>query len=255
MFWMAGNISICWNSNFYGHLKLIFKKLLMKYPLIALLFTFLSLNAFAQVHVGLSAGPNLSFWTWELKELHYVLGFEPAVGMRTVVLGEWQISPVLGVRAEVGAQVKANKKVRRLVFESDIIAGNFDGTPWTFRENYQYWEGSLLVQLSPFKKFRPLYLLAGGTAGRLENGWNKTSGSEAGNKSSSKTAIDVKDGNWNRAAFAADMGLGVNIPLGKLSILKVEGRFQYGLSQLAQTNDVDARVNSALFTLGYLHRL
>ena len=227
----------------------------MKHALIALLFIFLSPSAFAQVHVGLSAGPNLSFWTWELKELNYDLGFEPAVGMRTVVLGEWQVSPVLGVRAEVGAQVKANKIIRNLVFPSDIIAGDFDGTPWTFRDNYHYWEGSLLVQLSPLKKFRPLYLLAGGTAGRLESGWKKTSGSEAGNKSSSKTAIDVKDGNWNRAAFAADMGLGVNIPLAKVGILKTEGRFQYGLSQLDQTNDVDARVNSLLFTLGYLHRL
>lgn len=252
---MAGNISICWNNNFYGHLELVFKKLRMKHPLIALLFIFLSSNALAQVHIGLSAGPNMSYWTWELKELNFDLGFEPAMGMRTVVLGEWQVSPVLTVRAELGAQVKANKIIRNLVFEEDILAGNFGGTPWTFRDNYHYWEGSLLAQVSPLKKFRPLYLLAGGTAGRLENGWNKTSGSEAGNKSSSKTAIDVKDGNWNRAAFAADMGLGVNIPLGKLSILKVEGRFQYGLTQLAQTKDVDARVNSVLFTLGYLHRL
>jgi hypothetical protein len=232
-----------------------FQKPLMKHPLIALVFIFLSSNAFAQVHIGLSSGPNLSFWTWEIKAVHYDLGFEPAVGFRTVALGEWVVSPVLGVRAELGAQLKANKTIKNLVFPSDIIAGNFNGTPWKFREYYHYWEGSLLVQVSPLKKIRALYLLAGGTVGRLENGWKTTSGSEAGNKSSSRESIEVKDGNWNRTAFTADLGLGGNIPLGKYSILKVEGRFQYGLSQLAQSNMVDARLSSCILTVGYLHRL
>jgi len=227
----------------------------MKYLKIALFFSFFATHALAQVHIGLSAGPNLSFWTWEIKANYHDLGFEPAVGMRTVVLGTWQVSPVLGVRAEFGAQLKANKKIRNLVFPSDIIAGDFDGTPWKFRDYYHYWEGSLLVEVSPLKKIRPLYLLAGGTAGRLENGWKKTSGSEGGTKASGKESIDVKDGNWNRVALAADMGLGGNIPLGKYSILKIEGRFQYGLSQLAQSDEVDARLNSLLLTVGYLHRL
>jgi hypothetical protein len=230
------------------------KKLTMKHLLFALFFTFCSSHAYAQVRIGLSTGPNLSFWTWKIEALNWDLNLDPAVGTRTVVLGEWQVSPVLGVRTEMGAQFKANKDTRYLLFESDILAGT-PGSLWKFRENYLYWEGSLLAQISPLKKVRPFYLLTGGTVGRLVSGRRKSSGSETGIKHSSKGSIDVKDGNWNRLSITADMGLGGNIPLGKYSILKVEGRFQYGLSQLAKSNEVDARVNSVLFTLGYLHRL
>lgn len=227
----------------------------MKNLLLLLAFIFFSTNAFTQVSIGLSSGPNLSFWNWKLKAFNYDVNFDPAVGMRTVVLGEWQVSPILGLRAEVGAQLKANKMTRNLVFATDILAGNPQGSEWKFREHYHYWEGSLLAQISPLKKIRALYLLAGGTVGRLENGWEKTSGSETGIKHSSKESIDVKDSNWNRAAFAADLGIGGNIPLGKYSSLKVEGRFQYSLTNLAQSDEVDARVNPLLLTVGYLHRL
>ena len=220
-----------------------------------LFFSGLSTYAVAQIHLGLSVGPNQSYWQWELNALKHDLGFEPAWGLRTAVFGEWQLSPVWAVRAEVGAQIKANQMRKRLLFETDILAGNFNGTIFIFREHYQYWEGSLLAQVSPLKKMRSLYLLAGGTLGRLQYGWKTSRGSEAGNKFKNKSVVDVNDGNWNRMAVAADLGIGGNIPLDAHSKLKLEARFQYNFSNLAQSNDVDARVQSLLLTVGYLHRL
>ncbi len=222
-----------------------------------LIFSFacLATPAFSQFHLGLSAGANMSFWTWEIKSLGLDIDYEPAMGWRAAVLGEWQMNPMSGFRAEFGTQVKANKLTRNFVFPSDIIAGNPNGTPGYFREYFQYWEGSVLVQFSPVKKFSQVYILAGGTGGRLEKAWNRISGTESGQKFSSTNSIDVKDPNWNRNAFAADFGLGGNIPLGANSKIKVEARYQYSLSNLSNNDNVDASISPLLFNVGYMHRL
>jgi len=221
----------------------------MKNLLLAFVFIALSTPAFAQFHLGLSAGANMSFWTWEIKSLSWDIDYEPAMGWRAAVLGEWQMNPRLGFRAEFGTQVKANK-----------ISGHFQYPDMTTitataREYFQYWEGSALVQFSPVKKFRQVYILAGGTAGRLEKAWNKYSGTEGGKDFSSKNSIDIKDPNWNRNAFAADFGLGGNIPLGANSKIKVEARYQYSLSNLSNNDNVDASISPLLFNVGYMHRL
>ncbi len=228
----------------------------MKNLLLLLVFIFGTTPIFAQVHLGLSSGANLSFWKWGLKSIHHSIDFEPAMGGRFAVLGEWQMNRLLGFRAEFGAQIKANKMTKNLLFESDILAGNFNGTPAYFREYYQYWESSLLIQISPIKKIRAVYLLAGSTTSRLEQAWNKISGTEAGKKFSSTNSINIKDQDVNRIAFAADFGLGGNIPLGKNSKLKVEARYQCSFSNLSNNDNVEARINPLfLFNVGYLHRL
>ena len=189
----------------------------MKNLLFAFTFVSLATPVFSQFHIGLSAGANMSFWAWEIKSLDTDIDYEPAMGWRSAVLSEWQMNPILGLRAEFGTQVKANKRIQNLIFETDLLAGDFDGTPWAFREFFLYWEGSLLAQISPLKKCPQLYLLAGTTAGRLEKAWNTGKGSEAEMKHSSKNSIDIKGAKWNRNAFAADFGLGGNIPLGSNS--------------------------------------
>ncbi|MBC7775050.1 MAG: hypothetical protein H7246_06385 [Phycisphaerae bacterium] len=151
--------------------------------------------------------------------------------------------------------MKANKMIENFIFETDLLAGDLDGTKWVFREFYQFYEGSFLVQVSPIKKCRQVYLLAGGTAGWLALGWKTTKGSEAHIKHSSKSFIYLKDPSWNRNAFAADFGLGGNIPLGVNSKIKVEARYQHSLSNLSNYENVDASISSLLFNVGYLHRL
>ncbi len=218
-------------------------------------FAFLATPAFSQFHIGLSGGANMSFWTWELKLLGLDIDYEPAMGWRAAVLGEWQMNPMFGFRAEFGTQLKANKITRNFVFESDILSGNPNGTPGSYREFYQFWEGSLLVQFVPVKKFNYVYLMAGGTAGWLEKAWNKASGTESGQKFSTSNPIDIKDPNWNRSAFAADFGFGGNIPLGANSKIKVEMRYQYSLSDLIANNNAEASISPLLLNVGYLHRL
>lgn len=227
----------------------------MKHCLLTLLLAGSTTVLFAQYKLGLSTGVNTSFWQWEIKSLNHSIDYDPALGWHAAVLGEWQMNKLFGFRAALGLQVKANKMTKNLLFETDILAGNFDGSTWTFREFYQYLEGSLLTQVSPLKNFRQLYVLAGVSAGRLQSGWRRTVGYETEIKHSSKHSIDVKDGNRNRNAFAADFGIGGNVPLGANSNLKIELRFQPSLSSLAQSDDVNARVNPLLLNLGYLHRL
>jgi len=214
-----------------------------------LIFSFvcLAMPAFSQFHIGLSGGANMSLWTWHIKSLGFGIDYEPAMGWRAAVLGEWQMNPMLGFRAEFGTQVKANKS-GKFQFEDMVSTARA-------REYFQYWEGSALIQFSPVKKFSQVYLLAGGTAGRLEKAWRTVSGTEAGNKFSNKNAIDAKDPNWNRNAFAADFGLGGNIPLGPNSKIKVEARYQYSLTNLSANDNVDASISPILLNVGYLHRL
>ncbi len=227
----------------------------MKNSLLILAFTWLTSPAFAQFHLGFSSGANLSFWTRGINSLNFSSGYEPALGWRAAAIGEWQLSPSAVLRAELGSQIKANKTVRTLIFETDIQSGNFQGTPWTFYERYQYWEGSLLWQISPLKKAKPLYLLMGGTMGYLGQAWRKVKGAEESSYFSKKYPIDPSDSNWNRNAFALDFGLGGNIPLGKNSKIKVETRYQHSLLDLSTDNDLDTRTHSLLFNVAYLHRL
>ena len=219
----------------------------MKNLLLAFAFACLATPAFSQFHIGLSGGANWSFWTWKIKSLNTDIDYEPALGWRAAVLGEWQMNPILGLRAEFGTQVKANK-LSALEFTDMVSTATSHGY-------YQYWEGSMLVQCSPVKKFRQVYLLAGGTAGRLEKASNRLIRTEAGKEFSSKNSIDIKGPNWNRNAFAADFGLGGNIPLGPNSKIKVEARYQYSLSNLLANDNVDASISPLLLNVGYLHRL
>ncbi len=210
---------------------------------------------FAQFHIGLSTGANLSFWTWEIKSLNTDIDYEPAMGWRGAVLAEYQITPVFGARIEAGTQLKANKITRNLVFESGYPEGDLDRTSGVFREKYQFWEVSALAQIAPIKQFRQAFLLLGCTAGKLQKGWKTAKGLEAGMKFSKKESIDLSDPNWNRNAFAADFGVGGNFPLGANSLIKVEARFQYSLSNLSNSDNVNASVNPLILNVGYMHRL
>ncbi len=221
----------------------------MKKLPILLLCIGISASTFAQVYLGLSASANQSYWQWNIKTLGFDLGLEPALGYRGAVLGEWQVSPTAAVRAEFATQVKRNK-LSGLEFGD----GESRATAW---ESFQFWEGSLLLQLSPLKKLPHAYALIGASYGRIEKAWNvlKGSGPAFEGDERRKSDIDIKNGYYNRNAHAADFGIGNNFPLGKISSLKIEARYQLSLSNLSNTNNVDASVSSLLLSVGYLHRL
>jgi len=222
----------------------------MKNNILVFAFACLATPVFAQFHLGLSAGPNYSFWNWHIKSLNYDLEYEPAMGWRAGVLGEYQISPLIGVRAAFETQVKANK--------SEIMGiplVGYEEIEGVFREKFQYLESSLLIQVSPVKKFRQFYLLAGCTGGRLIKAWSHLKLSEGGETLPSRRNYNLGQEHWNRNAFAADMGLGMNMPLSKTSTLKVEARYQHSLSNLSKHENVDASVHSCFLNVGYLHRL
>jgi hypothetical protein len=229
----------------------------MKNLLLAFALAFLATPAYSQFHLGLSGGVNRSYWNWSLISPGTGINYQPATCWQAAVLGEWQLTPAWGLRAEFGTQVNGNVRKGKsgLIFEEDILTGNPQGNPYDFRDFYQFWEGSVLVQVSPFKKFRALYFVAGGTAGRLTNAWNKLSYTENGIARKSENSIDLSDPNWNRNAFAADFGMGGNIPIGAHSKLKIEARYQHNLSNLSKSGNVDARVNTLMLNVGYLHRL
>ena len=218
----------------------------MKNLFLVIAFACLANTSFAQFSIGLTAGGNASHLKWYLKSLDEDLGYENALGWRAALLSEWQVSPLLALRAEIAGQLKSHK----IKLESDIT--NHSGY---LRDHYQYWEGSLLAQVSPLKKIRQMYLLAGCTAGRLTKAWQKIDEGLVEGGSSIKRDLDLDENYFNRNAFAADFGIGGNIPLGAVSSLKIEGRYQLGLSNFSSHDNVEARNNTFIFSVGYLHRI
>lgn len=228
----------------------------MRYLILALFFNSFLPPASAQVHLGISAGANLSFWQWRIKSIGRNISYDPAVAWRTALLAEWQITPQIALRAETGIHTKANRMVSYLVFESDLLSGNSKGRKFQFRENFQYWENTLMIQVSPVKKVKNLYLLSGCSWSWLQNAWSKTKGSETGMDNITKrTPIDLQYPLWNRNAFNLDFGVGGNIPINKLSKVKIETRFSYNLSSLVNNIDVDTRIHPLFLNIAYLHQL
>lgn len=222
----------------------------MKNTILVFAFACLATPAFSQFHLGLSAGPNYSFWNWHIKSLNQNITFDPAMGFRAMALGEYQISPLIGIRAEIGTQIKANKRE----LSGNPITGDQE-LVGVHREKFQYLESSWLVQVSPVKKFRPLYLLGGCTTGWLAQAWSQANLKGGTETLDSRHTYNLAQEHWSRNAFAADMGLGMNLPLGKVSTLKVEARYQHGLLKLSTHENVDASVHSCFLNVGYLHRL
>ena len=219
----------------------------MKNLFFTLMLSCLAAPTFAQFSIGVSAGPNQSCWKWHGNSPNFDIKFDPAFSWRAGLMGEWQVSPLFVVRAEAGTQVKGNK--------SDFTDDN-GGDLGTGRMLYQFWEGSLLLQLAPIKGHRNVYALTGITAGRLTNSWwTIKKAMIEGKTSKQKILVKVKGSDYNRNAVAADFGLGGNIPISAAGSIKMEGRFQYGLSNFVKGSNVEARVSSFILSLGYLHRL
>jgi hypothetical protein len=220
----------------------------MQKLLFSIAFTFLVSTAFAQFSAGLAVGGNFSDLTWHLKPLNSDLGYDPALGWRAAVMGQWRFSSALAVRAEIAAQSKNSKTKVQL---TDGMGGpEIEGTA---RIHHFFTEGSLLLEWAPFSGMRSAYFLAGCTAGRFTQGhysYSKSLGLE-----NSNIDIDFEEAAYNRNAVAVDLGLGYNFALGSRNTLKVEGRYQHGLMDLSDHENVDASLNPFILQVGYLHQL
>lgn len=221
----------------------------MKNLLLAFAFACLAIPSFGQFSLGLSASVNNSYWKWHIISLNHDIDYKSDFGYRAALMGEYRFSRILTARAEFGTQKKANSLAIDVPDGTGInIAHGF------FNENYRFWEGSLLVQISPLKKVSPLYLLLGGTYGRLSNGWQHVEGVVfSDGKHVSK--IDLDPTQYNLNSVASDFGLGWNVQLGASNQIKIEGRFQYTLTDFSSHENVDAKASPLMLTVGYLHRL
>ena len=216
----------------------------MKHYLLLLLLFVASANAFGQFYLGVSAGPNLSFWKWDIKPIQTDVGYEPAIGGRAAITGALQINSWITTKAAFGMQLKANKV-------NDVL--HEDGTPaGPYHEYYQYLEGSLALEFSPLKKHRNFYLSAGLTYGWLQKAWYRATVSDGGTES---TVNKDKELDYlNKNAPNLDYGIGWRFPLKNGDRLDLQLYAQHNLSALDNSDNVDAWVRSVLLQVGYAHR-
>jgi hypothetical protein len=161
----------------------------------------------------------------------------------------------LKLRTELGTQIYANGERKSFIFESDFLSGDFDGSQYIYRENYQFWEASILAEMMPFKKISWLYFVAGATGGRLVKAWSSYRALEPDIEQLKGSAIDVNNDNWHRNSFAADMGLGGNIPISKSIKLKLESRFLYFFNELDDLDNVHSRISPVMLNLAFVYKL
>jgi len=215
--------------------------------LFPLLFLFGFTPVFSQGYFGLSGSANLSFWEWHIRSLDTDIDYQPAVGWRFGALGGIKFAPWIGLRAELATQMKSNK-IDDLEFSDMTSSG-------VYRERYQYWEGSLLVEVFPVKKLRSLYLMGGATTAYLGRARVKGCVTENGERKCLTSVVDLKEGFYRRNMTSFDWGLGYEFTLDAASRLRVEGRMQQGLEDFTTHDNVDASVRSVMLGVAYVHRL
>ncbi|MBN8678936.1 MAG: hypothetical protein J0M29_11980 [Chitinophagales bacterium] len=210
----------------------------------------------AQVSIGLSGGANYSSWKWEVDNLPTnSFDFQPAFGWRAALLAEIPLHKQLRLRTELGTQVYANGEERSFSFPDDFLNGDFDGSQYRYRENYQFWEVSVLAEVMPIRKISWLYVVAGATGGKLTKGWTSFKALEPDKEQLSGDPIDVKNDNGHHNSFAADLGLGGNIPLSKSIKLKLESRFLYFFNELDDLDNVHSRISPVMLNLACVYKL
>ncbi len=205
----------------------------------------------AQWATGLAGGANYTFWTWHFISLNDDLGLEPAPGWRAALTAEHQLSPALSLRVELANQ--AFRHGLEVEYSGGPYPSNVDLTP-TVHGVYNTFGGSLLARISPLPKQRNWYLLTGPTLAYIVDAWYRAPAwtVEGGSGSSArKLEIDLDQQKINRAQWLADFGLGYAFSLGEKNRLLLEGRYQYGLTRLADSEQVDTGFRSTLLQIAY----
>lgn len=219
----------------------------MKNLFLAALCLLFSATAFAQLSVGANFGANFSSWRWYIEPLDTDLDIKSAVGWRGVVTSAWKFSPMLSLRAELGAQMKSRyltvfTDVGGQVYEDDV------------KVNFHFFESSLLLEVSPFKKWKNLFFAAGASNQYLRKAVADIAKIPIeGNPETIE--LNIEENTFTRNTVAADFGIGGNIPISAKGKIKIEGRYQFGLNNFSTSPNVDARTSNFGLNIGYLHQL
>jgi len=223
-----------------------------RFLLLLALISLLTFSAQAQVSVGASIGANYSFWDWHVKNPFLDVGYteDPGFGYRAAAVVDWQMNPIVGLRADIAYQVWRSSTDVKLSYPRPGPY-NVDGN---ISERFHNLAGSLLVNITPFRQKR-IYFLAGATAAHVTEAWRiftqEDSGAIPGYTSTSPKDLKY----YNRTQVFADFGTGVRFPLGAKGALLTEVRYQLALTNLSSHPNVDAGVNALLLNVGYLFTL
>lgn len=215
--------------------------------LTALLVAVLALNARAQFSIGLSAGPNLTFWKWEVAGTD--LNLKAHHGARGAFLAEWQANTWLGIRGEMGYQIRTSLIKLDLVLEDGTMISGIK-----LLDRYHFLESSMLAKVSPLAKERNLFFLAGATYTHMAQIWHKISGAASLNAGWEKQ--EINDEAIERNQLMAEFGAGMAFPVTNSGRFNLEVRCQLGFADFIQSpNSEEGRYSTVLFTAGYLLRL
>lgn len=222
----------------------------MIYKILSLCFLFssCSLSLMAQWSVGVSGGATLNFLEWKIQPLNIDLDFDPHLNGRAAGHVEYTFSPGIALRADVVYQVIGNKLGALTDANGETVDSRLVYTYNTLGSN-------LSLKISPVKKARNLYFLAGPGIARIISGHKRLKGDfPEGFENPGKRAMDLDAEAIRRTQWIADLGIGYSIPCGARGRIAAEGRYQYGLSGFSTSDNVKARMQTAVLTAGYFHQ-
>jgi hypothetical protein len=98
-------------------------------------------------------------------------------------------------------------------------------------------------------------VVAGLNSNLLDKGWSDYNALEPDEQDVMGGEISFIHHNWRRHSFAADMGLGGNIPISKSIKLKLESRFLYFFNELDDLDNVHSRISPVMLNLGCVYQL
>lgn len=216
--------------------------------ILAVLFFCTVTSAQAQISLGFTAGPNLSFREWraETTDGNIIdLAYKPAPAFQTALFAEWKGSSVLSLRGEGGFQLWHNGL--------DLEVTDANGAPilGSATDELQSWTGGLLFKLTPFRKSN-LYFLTGPSAAYLTKNrirLDKTLAQKA--KIERVHTIDLEQAGIEPVQYFLNAGAGTSFTTGTRGKVVIEARYGIGLSRLSTASNVDAHIHVLLLNLGY----
>lgn len=208
----------------------------------------------AQVSVGVSAGPNLTFRTWKFQSSATPLDgidYEPGLAGQAAFVLEYQAG-AFALRGEMGYQGMSSR--------TDVEVADANGSTLgkgSLIETLHAWSGGVIGKITLLRPLQ-LYALAGTSFAYVQNGnrrLNKALANDLPDELSARRSFDLSGEYYNRNLAFLNAGAGTAFRCGLRGQLTPELRYQYGLSKISKATAVDATSNSLLLNAGYLFRL
>jgi hypothetical protein len=212
---------------------------------------FLLLTTFAaqaqKISVGLSGAFNQTFWNWKGKDIGK-LDFGVGINSRFAIPVQYQLTPQFALRAELGVQHRATKKLA-ITDENEMLLGK--GTVV-----YQGVEGSLLAIFNPFNRCQNLYLLGGVSADYITQNWFTHNKNLQKNLMLKRRQVDnttIESPFYQRLQRMADVGAGYAHPL-KRGRIFAEIRTQINTNDIISNDLAKAHFITTMINMGYFYQ-